>query len=800
MRTILFLCALIAISVLRAQELPTQTVRGTVREHVTGLSLPGAHVILLGSDPVRGTTSDTEGRFRLENVPVGRIGVRVSYIGFKDRILESLNLTSGKELVLEIDLEESVILKDEVVISATHDKRKPVNDLATVSSRSFTVEETQRYAGSLNDVARMAANFAGVRGTDDARNDIIIRGNSPTGLLWRLEGVDIPNPNHYGALETTGGPVNMLNNNQLANSDFITGAFPAEYGNALSGVFDLKMRTGNDEKHEFLGQIGFNGLELGAEGPLGKPGGASYLLNYRYSTLEFFDLLGVEFGTGTAVPKYQDLSFKVNIPRTALGNFSIFGLGGTSQVAFLDSEKDTTEEHLDFYGGEGYDLINGSDMGVMGINHTYWFNDRFHSRLILAATYHRFQTEVDSISPSDRLLHPYFRNDNTEKRLYGSWSLHKKFSARHNLKTGLTVTRSMFNLTDSVFIDEDSRFRINSDYEGGVWLLQPFVHWQCRIRDHLTLNTGIHYQYFFFNYTHSFEPRAGITWTFREGQSVSLAYGLHSQIAPVTAYFNQVRMPDGSYVRTSEDLDMTRSQHFVAGYDRYLNEHLRIKAEAYYQLITDAGIDGNERNSYSILNQGANFYVWTPDSLVNGGTGDNYGIDITLERFLHNGFYFLVTGSLYESRYEGSDGIRRFTAFSGDYIANALAGREWVLGRNAEKKKQKMSVFQVDMKITMAGGQRYTPARVVREPSGTYVAYYDDDVAYTGQFRDFFRTDLRVAFRQEGKRVSMEWAIEVQNLFDNQNIYGQKFNSKTGEVDYTYQLGMMVIPQFRVRF
>lgn len=142
--------------------------------------------------------------------------------------------------------------------------------MATVSARSFTVEETSRYAGSLNDPSRMAANYAGVSSTSDARNDIIIRGNSPLGVLWRLNGMEIPNPNHFGSLGTTGGPVSILNNNLLDKSDFLTGAFPAEYGNALAGVFDLQMRSGNNEKTEFLGQVGFNGFELGAEGPIGK--------------------------------------------------------------------------------------------------------------------------------------------------------------------------------------------------------------------------------------------------------------------------------------------------------------------------------------------------------------------------------------------------------------------------------------------------------------------------------------------------------------------------------------------------
>ena len=276
-----FVLVLIAFSAFadKEGEVRTQTIRGTVVDKYNKLPLPGANVILLDSNPLLGVATGPDGKFRLENVPVGRVSIAVKYIGYSDVVIRNRELISGKELVLDIEMEEKVIQSEEVVVVA--DKTKPINKLAAVSARGFTIEESQRYAGSMNDVARMASNYAGVISADDARNDIIIRGNSPTGLLWRLEGVDIPSPNHYSTFGATGGPVSMLNNNVLANSDFITGAFPAEYGNALSGVFDLKMRNGNNEKHEFLGQIGFNGFELGAEGPISKKNGSSYLISRR---------------------------------------------------------------------------------------------------------------------------------------------------------------------------------------------------------------------------------------------------------------------------------------------------------------------------------------------------------------------------------------------------------------------------------------------------------------------------------------------------------------------------------------
>lgn len=783
-----------------AQNSITQTIRGTVIDKDTQIPLPGANIVLLDSEPLRGTSTDENGKFRLENVPIGRAGIRVSYIGFSEVIITALNVSSGKELILNISMEEMAFQGEEVVITARKDKSQAINEMTSVSTRGFTVEESERYAGSRNDVARMASNFAGVRGTDDSRNDIIIRGNSPTGLLWRLEGVDIPNPNHYGATESTGGPVSILNNNLLANSDFLTGAFPAEYGNALSGVFDLKMRNGNDEKHEFLGQIGFNGFELGAEGPISKKNGSSYLVNYRYSTLEFFDLLGIDFGTGTAIPKYQDFSFKVNLPRTKAGSFSVFGVAGKSDISFLESERDTTENPIDFYGGEGFDLINGSDMAVLGVTHTLLLGKSAYSKLIVSGTYHNFHVQMDSITPDDHQILPYFANSHKERNLFTSFYINKKINSRHNLKAGFSISFLNYDFTDSIFDDDANRFNMLTKFDGNTQLFQPYAEWQYKATNNLTFNTGIHYQQFFYNNSASLEPRLGMKWNFKPNQSFGLAYGYHSQLAPVTVYFDQSRLPNGNYTYPNKNLDMSHSQHFVLGYDWGIKNDLRLKSEAYYQLISNAGVDGHTVNSYSILNQGANFYVWTPDTLVNKGTGKNYGLEFTLEKFLSKGLYYLATVSLYESKYKGSDGVERNTAFNGNYVLNGLIGKEWQLSHDPEKRKKKQMLLLVDVKATYAGGQRYTPLSAQQTSDGSFVAVYENDKAYSLQFDDYFRTDLRVALKKNGRKISMEWAIDCQNLFNIQNIYGQKFNSKTGETEFTYQLGLLVIPQFKIIF
>ncbi len=439
-------CALVHFSVLimNAQNF-TQTIKGKVIDKQDQSPLPGVNIIISGSNPVVGTVTDENGNFKLEKVPVGRTSLEIRYVGYQTVNLDNLSLNTGKELVLTIEMEEKVTNMEEVVVKGSHSKMKPLNEMATISARSFTVEETQRYAGARNDVARMAQNYAGVSSANDAENSIVVRGNTPNGLLWKLEGVDIPNPNHFGNLGATGGPVGMLNNNVLANSDFLTSAFPAEYGNVISGIFDIKMRDGNDERHEFLGQIGFNGFELGAEGPVSRENHSSYLINYRYSTLGVLAKMGVNFGTGTAIPYYQDMTFKINVPTKKLGTFELFGLGGLSRIDFVRSGKNW-DESGDLYGDEGQDIYAKYGSGVVGLNHTYHPDATSYTKFSIALNGLENHDIVDSISLATHNPLPFYRGNRLNTNIYASFMYNKKFNSRHNFRIGVNTSRQYYNL------------------------------------------------------------------------------------------------------------------------------------------------------------------------------------------------------------------------------------------------------------------------------------------------------------------------------------------------------------------
>jgi hypothetical protein len=765
---------------------PTQTIRGKVVDNQTKSGLPGVVVVLQDTGAMRSATSDVDGNFRLDNVPIGRHTLTFRFLGYKERSMNVI-LTSGKEIVLNVELEESVYTTQEVVITDESGKNKPLNEMTTVSARSFTIEETSRYAGSLGDPSRMAANYAGISGANDSRNDVVIRGNSPMGLLWKLNGIDIPNPNHFGSFGSTGGPVSILNNNVLNNSDFLTGAFPAEYGNAVAGVFDLRTRNGNDEKYEFMGQVGFNGFELGAEGPISKKRGSSFLINYRYSTLELFSKIGVEFGTGVAVPHYQDLSFRMNFPTEKCGDFTFWGIGGLSYIELLDSESDTTK--LDLYTLGGFDTYYGTRMGVAGFSHTLSLNSKSYSRFNFGVNVAQNYVRVDSIGWADMSFWPNYGSEFHKITFNANYTLNIKFNAKNTLKSGVQAENFYVSLIDSTEL-APYVFRKIRDVKDQSVLLQAYTQWQHKFTDLLTLNIGVHGQFLELSNSLAIEPRAGVRWQLNEFNWLSFGTGLHSQMQPIFIYYNQTMLADGTYLLTNTDVGFSKAFHNVIAWDWNFGKSMRLKAEVYYQYLYN--IPGLERPSiYSALNDGADFDSPGIDSLVNNGKGQNFGFELTVEKFYSKGYYFLWTTSLYESRFTPSDGIERQTAFSGNFVINLLGGKEFHIGTK--------HTISFDIKMNLAGGKRYIPIDLAAS-NATGFEQYDYANAFARRYDNYFRIDSKIGYILNGKHITQQWSVEFLNTTNNKNMFMQTWDQSSGTIKTTYQTGLLIIPAYRITF
>ena len=795
MKKLLFLFVAVSLTIIiNASDEFTQNIRGRVFDNVTGVPLPGATVVLLDSNPVIGTTTNSDGEFVLENIPIGRVSIEISFIGYQKSVINNVLLNSAKELNLDIKLVESVIEVEEVTVKAFKRKDRTVNDMAMVSARTFSVEETERFAGSLGDPARMVANYAGVMTQNDSRNDIIIRGNSPIGVLWRLEGIEIPNPNHFGALGTTGGPVNLLNNNQLTNSDFLTSAFPAEFGNATSGVFDLKMKSGNNAKTEYTGQVGFNGFEAGIEGPVRiKTGGPvpSYMANFRYSTLEVINNFGFDLGVGSAVPQYKDFSFKFDLPATKAGTFKVIGLWGKSYIELGRDDADTANNAYNLADiGTNY----GSDLYVIGLNHTLFFNEKARLKTTLSFQNTNTSTVIDSIyrNVEPAVEVPYYRGWLNESKLSATTSFKYKFSAKDNFEIGVITDRFYVDYTDSVFMDEYNRFitlsNTNNKY---LDLLRGFVQWQHKFSDNFMTYYGIYAQHLVLNGENAIEPRIGLQWNFNRKQNITAGFGMHSQMQPHTAYFAEYYdSVSNEYYQTNNGVKFTRSNHYILGYNNLINNNLRFKAELYYQNLYNVPVS-REEEYYSMINTGDFFYIHIFDSLLNQGTGENYGLELTFERFLHNGYYFLITTSLFNSTYKGYDEIKRNTAFNGNYVINALGGYEYKVGMN--------HLITFDIKTVLAGGKRYIPIDV-NQSRIENEAVYDYSRAYEEKYKAYFRTDIRIGFKMNMTRFTQEWGIDLQNITNTSNIFSESFDKKDGKLEPTYQQKFMPMALYRIQF
>jgi len=758
----------------------TQTVRGKVIDSESKTPITGVTVLISGYDDSLVSVTDADGIFRIKNVPTGRINIQIMSVSYNYSELRNLELKSGKELVLTIELIENVENIEEVVVIANR-KDKTSNEMATVSARSFTVEETERYAGTWLDPARMAANYAGVMAVGDQRNDIIIRGNSPLGLLWKLEDISIPNPNHFGTLGTTGGPISILNNNLLDNSDFFTGAFPAEYGNALSGVFDLKLRNGNNEKYEYTAQAGMNGLEIGAEGPFSKKSKSSFLINYRYSTLALFDYLGVHFGV-SGVPEFQDLSYKINLPTKKIGNFTLFGIGGISTIeVFLEDKKKDDWS----FGRNNLNFKFGSGMGVSGISHFYAFNKTSYLKTVIASSITMSSVRADSANTDVQTI---YYGDNSHEIKYSATSKYtKKFNARNTLNIGISTDLYDVKYEDSVLIPDGTYYYLSEISDEKMMLLNAYFQFKHKFTNELSLMGGIHFQDFTMNNSFSFEPRLGLKWNFLPKQSLGFGAGIHSQLQPRLFYYQKTEVNETTYY-TNKDLDFSKSNQAILSYDYLINRNLRVKIETYYQYLNQIPIEQNPSH-FSMINYGTIFFEKRTDSLINEGTGQNYGIEFTFEKFLSNNYYFLLTSSIFESNYKGSDNIKRNTIYNGNFVVNFLTGYTFKLGKNTS--------INIDAKTVYAGGKHYIPVDFeASKIAQTKILDYSQ--AYIPKFDDYFRIDGRIGFKLNRKKFNTEFAFDFQNITNHKNILLQTYDVESNSVTYDYQLGLFYI--FFIRF
>ncbi|RLD58636.1 MAG: TonB-dependent receptor [Bacteroidetes bacterium] len=804
--TLLLLFVVFSINDICGQEV-AQTIRGVVIDNDSQITLPGASLVIKGSDPQIGTITDVNGEFTFGKLPIGRYDIVVYYIGYETTTVSNILLNSGKETVLHIELTEAFTSLDEVVVTAEEHKNESVNEMATVSAKKVSIEEASHVAGSIDDAGRMVATKAGVASSGSGTNDIIIRGNSPKGMVWRLEGLDIPNPNHYATDGSSSGGVSILNGATLSNSDFFTSAFPAEYGNAYSGVFDMKMRYGNNQRREYTLQAGFKGIDVTLEGPFSKKSPASYLVSYRYSSLMILEAMGIKI-LGDATPDFQDITYKINVPTKKAGVFTFFGIGGLSTA--IQSGDGSTDSHetesgvlgtLNFFeltglnasSKETEDFTNTfkSNTGVFGIKNRYFFNNTMSITSIIAYT--GSKNIVDYKRPdSTNFYQTRYKKNNTYQTPKISVSINKKFNSRNTINVGANADFIGYRLFSERYDQEKDMMQTEINQSGETTLLQMFATWKHRFSESLTLVAGIHDMFLLLNNKYTIEPRLGINWQFNSKQALNFGLGLHSRMESLSTYFAENIVTDRSIVKPNEDLGFAKAAHIVLGYDNMLTENIFFNAEIYYQYLYQVPVENYDTSSFSMLNYNSGH---TNKSLVNEGTGYNYGLEVTIDKYFSSNYYFTVTASVFDSKYKALDNIERSTRYNSNYVFNLLGGKDFIFFNNKEKKR----TLGLNIRGMWAGGQHTTPINI--EQSQIYGhTIRNEELAFSDQWEDLVLVNFKISFTMNRKKSTHTLELDMQNITNNLNVIDNAFNPDNGKIRYITQMGFVPIFNYRVVF
>lgn len=800
--------AFICFATLALAQTPEQVLRGTVTDADNASPLQGASLVLSNATKSFGANTTESGTYIFGKIPAGRYQLQVSHLGYEALVVAELLVESGRETVLNLQLREQADALQTIVVKATGSR-----SANTAGLHSLSIEEQFRFPGTNFDPARLAMSYPGVVGENDGTNLISVRGNSPNAFQWRLEGVEIVNPNHTANAGTfgdrpsgAGGGVNILSAQLLGTSTLYTGAFPAQYGNALGGIMDMYFRKGNDQRRELIAQAGFIGIEAAVEGPIGVGGrrqtadgqsritnheSPSFLANYRYSFTGLLTAMGADFGDEETA--YQDVAFHVSLPSAKMGQFSLFGVGGKSYTYYRPPTDSATIDK------ERFNIDFNSKMGALGLSHVLPLGKNSVLRTVAIGSALEHDRIADFAATGERWEEDSLRQ---QKLSFSSIFTHK-ISSRHRLRLGVEAARSN-DIFQSFFKNDEVLFEDGGTAEG--WLVQPFAEWKGRFWENLEVVAGLHASIFTMQSSEVLlEPRLNLNYGLGKSR-FTLAYGRHSQ-----------RMP--TYLMASKyagkNTKAQTAHHLTLGYQLDIDKSLIFKAEAYGMALLDLPVfEVGLINNISMIN----FTDFSPTylgnvapgdkvRLVNYGLGLNYGLDLSLQKYITDDFFFLLAGSLYRSKFDDEVSWTkgtpsRPTRFDGRHALNLTGGREFVKQKNG-----KTIISGISSRVAWLGGFREPAIDTLASKEIGYTVYektvvsqFLQQISFSEKLDDYFRIDLRLyrKWNKVGKNSML--SLDIQNLTSRKNIQYHYFDTVQGKVLEKRQLGLIPILTWRGEF
>jgi hypothetical protein len=719
-------------------------IKGTVVDYHSKEVLPGATVLVSGT--TLGTNADSLGRFALQNVPVGLHNVEVRLLGYQTLTRTDVNVTPGRTTVITIELQESPLVAEGVTVSAGYYRRL---ETASAGSVAFNAEEIRRSPGSANDVSRILMALPSVSAVADNANDLAVRGGSPMENAFFVDGIPVPNINHFPVQGSSGGPIGILNVDFIENVDFLTSGFSAAHGDRTSSVVDIKFRNGNPDRtvgKAFLNFAGFGGM---AEGPVS---GGSWLVSASKS---YLDLLVGAIGTGVA-PQYGDIQGKLVTDIAPGHRLTLLNIFGASKIDF--SRSTAIDQGQRYYG------VNNNLQNTLGATWRAVWSPSFTSLTSVSFSGTRFEGDFFKVSTSAAAL----SSDNTEQTFVLRNISTLTLGKQANVEFGIDARQERGRFDYTIVGDTNRLGTLDPTYIIARSIESPkgsaFTTLMFNPLTNLRLSFGVRASYYDRNNRLHFEPRLGLTFNATENLTLKANAGMFHQDVPL------IVLSSGSF----NALDQIKAVHLGAGVEYLPTADIRVTLDLYDKEYRSLPLEASDP-TLSVVDQAVfNQRFSTYTSLSSTGRAWTRGIEVMVQKKMARDLYGLVSASVFRSRYEDAHGMWHDRIYDNKYIFSIIGGYKpegsWEFG----------------IRWSYAGGAPYTPFD--QAASGlARVGIIDQARILADRFPDYHSLNLRVDKKFYFERNVLDIYLSIWNAYNRKNVAQYFWNETKNRIDTQYQ-------------
>lgn len=741
------ICIVFSHQALSQEAVKRGAITGRILDKTTKEPVVGATVKVIGLD--LGAVADLDGKFTIQNIPVGTYQVKISAVGYESTIRSDVVVSTARAYILVVELAETGVEGKEVEVVADYFKRRKAD--SPTSEQSFTYEEIRRLPGGFEDVVRAVSTLPGVSVASAGRNDLLVRGGAPSENLFLIDGIEVPNINHFGTQGFAGGPISFVNLDYVREVNFSTGGFGVKYGDKISSVVSLDLRNGREDRtggklNLSASQFGFN-----IEAPLSQDG--QYLFSARRSYLDLiFKAAGFSF-----VPEYYDFLGKVTYNLGGGNEISALGIGVINNVRLFN---DTPEKRFD----NSRLLDNTQYQLISGITWKKVFKGGFVSTTL-------GRTRVDyRFQQRDSLQNPFFRNNSIEDEFNLRSDATVVLTKATELSFGVQAKTIGFDadvflksqLNDSVIVNQQLKDRF---YKGATYLqlLQRFGRFTATLGGRLDYFDGINQKFYP-------APRGSLSYALTEKTTLNASFGRYTQ--------------SPSYIwlvaeESNRNLKNIQTNVAIAGFEHILQPDLKFSIEGYYKQYGDYPASVN-RPFLVLANTGAGFggseegfASFGLEPLVSVGEGRAYGVELFVQKKLsQTPYYGIASLTIGRSEFQGIDGVFRPSNFDQRIIFSLSGGyrfdEKWELG----------------IKFRYASGRPFTPVGAQGDRTFAFqLTNIDPNFFNSQRLPDFHALDLRVDRRWPFEAWTLITYIDIQNVYNRQNVNPPRWNVRENKVE-----------------